>query len=30
MAFSLACQWRDSKLEELKAMGFDYTDRHGK
>ena len=29
-AFSLACQWRDSKLEELKAMGFDYTDRHGK
>lgn len=29
-AFSLACQWRDAKLDELKAMGFDYTDRHGK
>lgn len=30
VAFSLACQWRNAKLDELKAMGFDYTDRHGK
>lgn len=29
-AFSLACQWRNAKLDELKVMGFDYTDRHGK
>lgn len=30
VAFYLACQWRDAKLKELKAMGFGYTDRHGK
>lgn len=27
-AFRLACEVRKNKIEELKALGFDYTDRH--
>jgi len=27
-AFKLACEYRKNKIEELKAKGFDYTDRH--
>ena len=27
-AFNLACNFRATKIEELKAKGFEYTDRH--
>ena len=27
-AFNLACEFRKNKIEELKARGFGYTDRH--
>lgn len=27
-AFKLACDFRKNKIEELRAKGFDYTDRH--
>ena len=28
-AFTLACEWRKNKIEELNAAGAGYTDRHG-
>lgn len=27
-AFKLACEVREKKIQELRALGFDYTDRH--
>ena len=27
-AFRLACEVRENKIKELRALGFDYTDRH--
>lgn len=27
-AFRLACEVREKKIQELRALGFDYTDRH--
>lgn len=29
LAFKLACEWRDAKIDELNAQGAGYTVRHG-
>ena len=29
-AFAMACKYREDKIEELNALGYGYTENHGK